>query len=176
MAYNLYTDKANKFNCNIEIEGTSLAKSKVRLVVETDEMSYMFNGFIENTGLCEVNIPKTKNFLPEGTKGNMRLEVIADDVYFEPWSSDFNVKTNKKVNVVVTEQVEDKPKLSVQVFEQKEEPVKPKIVETVSVKEEKIVTKPKIEERKTITSKPVKKQSSSTQFTKEEFMKMLMRK
>ncbi len=83
MAYNLYTDKPNKFNCNIEIEGTSLAKSKVRLVVETDEMSYMFNGTIENTGICEVNIPKTKHFLSEGTKGNMRLEVIADDVYFE---------------------------------------------------------------------------------------------
>jgi hypothetical protein len=129
MAYNLYTDKANKFNCNIEIEGTSLSKSKVRLVIETDEMSYMFNGSIENTGICEVNIPKTKHFLPEGTKGSMRLEVIADDVYFEPWASDFNVKTNKKVNVVVAEQVEDKPKVNVIVAEQKEEPVKQKVVE-----------------------------------------------
>ena len=72
---------------------------------------------------------QTKHFLPEGTKGNMRLEVIADDVYFEPWSSDFNVKTNKKVNVVVAEQVEDKPKVNVIVAEQKEEPVKPKVVE-----------------------------------------------
>jgi len=130
MAYNLYTDKPNKFNCNIEIEGTSLAKSKVRLVIETNEMSYMFNGTIENTGICEVNIPKTKHFLPEGTKGNIRLEVIADDVYFEPWNSDFNVKTNKKVNVVVTEQVEDKPKLRVQVFEQPKESSKPKIIES----------------------------------------------
>ena len=140
MGYNLYTDKANKFNCNIEIEGTSLAKSKVRLVIETDEMSYMFNGKIENTGICEVNIPKTKHFLPEGTKGNMRLEVIADDVYFEPWASDFSVKTNKKVNVVVTEQVEDKPKVNVVVAEQKEEPVKPKIAETKTVQ-----TKRKVE-------------------------------
>jgi len=130
MGYNLYTDKANKFNCNIEIEGTSLAKSKVRLVIETDEMSYMFNGKIENTGICEVNIPKTKHFLPEGTKGNMRLEVIADDVYFEPWASDFSVKTNKKVNVVVAEQVEDKPMVKVQVMEQPEEPKKQKVVET----------------------------------------------
>jgi hypothetical protein len=133
MAYSLFTDKPNKFNCNIEIEGTSLAKSKVRLVVETDEMTYMFNGSIENNGLCEVNIPKTKNFLSEGSKGNMRLEVIADDVYFEPWSSDFSVKTQKKVNVVVQEQVEDKPKLKVQVFEQEQEKVSEKnevVVET----------------------------------------------
>ena len=130
MTYSLYTDKPNKFNCNIEIEGTSLSKSKVRLVVETDEMSYMFNGNIENTGVCEVNIPKTKHFLPEGTQGLMRLEVIADDVYFEPWSSQFNVKTNKKVNVVVSEQMEEKPKLRVQVMEQPQEEPKPRIVET----------------------------------------------
>jgi hypothetical protein len=121
MAYNLYTDKPNKFNCDISIEGTSLAKSKVRLVIETDEMSYMFNGSIENNGICEVNIPKTKHFLPEGTKGNIKLEVIADDVYFEPWSSDFYVKTNKKVNVVVAEQVDEKPTVKVQVMEQRNE-------------------------------------------------------
>jgi hypothetical protein len=63
----------------------------------------------------------------------MRLEVIADDVYFEPWSSDFNVKTNKKVNVVVAEQVEDKPKVNVVVAEQNEEPVKPKVVESKKI-------------------------------------------
>jgi hypothetical protein len=129
MIYNLYTDKPNKFNCNIEIEGTSLSKSKVRLVIESENMTYLFNGRIENNGICEVNIPKTKHFLSEGSKGLMRLEVIADDVYFEPWSSEFNVKTNKKVNVVVSEQIEEKPKLKVQVIEQQEETVKP-IVET----------------------------------------------
>lgn len=155
MAYNLYTDKPNKFNCNIEIEGTSLAKSKVRLVVETDEMSYMFNGTIENTGICEVNIPKTKHFLSEGTKGNMRLEVIADDVYFEPWSSDFNVKTNKKVNVVVSEQVEDKPRLKVQVMEQEEE------------------VRPVVEHRKPIRQKEVKKLKRPA-MTKEDIIKKLM--
>lgn len=135
MAYYLFTDKPNKFNCNIEIEGTSLAQSKVRLVIETDEMSYMFNGKIENTGICEVNIPKTKHFLPENTKGLMRLEVIADDVYFEPWSSDFNVKTTKKVNIVVAEQVEDeRPKLKVEVFQPKEET---KVVNETKIKQEK---------------------------------------
>ena len=152
MAYNLYTDKPNKFNCNIEIEGTSLAKSQVRLVVETDEMSYMFKGRIENNGLCEVNIPKTKHFLPEGSNGNMRLEVIADDVYFEPWASDFSVKTNKKVNVVVAEQVEEKPKMRVQVIEQ----------------EETIVQKPKVTE--------VKSPKKTVNLTKEEFLRKLMGK
>ena len=135
MAYKLYTDKANKFNCNIEVEGTSLAKSQVRLVIESDDMSYMFKGSIQSNGECEVTIPKTKNFLPEGTVGNMRLEVIADDVYFEPWASDFSVATNKKVTVQIAEQEEEKPKMKVQVVEQKEEPkVSKPIVETKNVK------------------------------------------
>jgi hypothetical protein len=138
MAYKLYTDKANKFNCNIEVEGTSLAKSQVRLVIESDDMSYMFKGSIQSNGECEVTIPKTKNFLSEGTFGNMRLEVIADDVYFEPWASDFSVATNKKVTVQIAEQEEDKPKMKVQVIEQKEEPKVQKPV----VKEEKVVKKP----------------------------------
>ena len=138
MAYKLYTDKANKFNCNIEVEGTSLAKSQVRLVIESDDMTYMFKGSIQSNGECEVTIPKTKNFLPEGTVGNMRLEVIADDVYFEPWASDFSVATNKKVTVQIAEQEEDKPKMKVQVVEQKEEPKVQKPV----VKEEKVVKRP----------------------------------
>ena len=70
----------------------------------------------------------------------MRLEVIADDVYFEPWSSDFSVKTNKKVNVVVAEQVEERPKMKVQVFEQQEE--KPKIQESKKEKVENLKSNP----------------------------------
>jgi hypothetical protein len=63
----------------------------------------------------------------------MRLEVIADDVYFEPWSSEFNVKTNKKVNVVVSEQIEEKPKLRVQVMEQEEIKVSEPVVKKPQV-------------------------------------------
>lgn len=154
MAYKLYTDKSNKFNCNIEVEGTSLAKSQVRLVIESDEMTYMFKGSIQSNGECEVTIPKTKNFLSEGTTGNMRLEVIADDVYFEPWSSDFSVATNKKVTVQIAEQEEDKPKMKVQVAEQKEEPR---------------AQKPKVQEQKKV-------QRPSNVLTKEELIKKLIGK
>jgi hypothetical protein len=154
MAYKLYTDKSNKFNCNIEVEGTSLAKSQVRLVIESDEMTYMFKGSIQSNGECEVTIPKTKNFLSEGTTGNMRLEVIADDVYFEPWSSDFSVATNKKVTVQIAEQEEDRPKMKVQVVEQKEEPKS---------------QKPKVQEQKKV-------QRPSNVLTKEELIKKLIGK
>jgi hypothetical protein len=151
MAYKLYTDKSNKFNCNIEVEGTSLSKSQVRLVIESDEMNFMFKGSIQSNGECEVIIPKTKNFLSEGTIGSMRLEVIADDVYFEPWSSDFSVVANKKVTVQIAEQEEEKPKMKVQVIEQKEEkPVKQQVQEVKQVKK------------------------SDNSFTKEEIIKRLL--
>ena len=114
MSYLLYTDKPNKFNCTIEVEGTSLTKSQVRLVIESDDINYMFKGSIQSNGECEVIIPKTKNFLSEGSIGSMRLEVIADDVYFEPWASDFSVVTNKKVTVQIAEQEEEKPKVQEQ--------------------------------------------------------------
>jgi negative regulator of replication initiation len=82
----------------------------------------------------------------------MRLEVIADDVYFEPWSSDFSVITNKKVSVQIAEQEEEKPKMKVQVVEQKEEekPVKKQVSEIKQVKK------------------------SDNSFTKEEIIKRLL--
>lgn len=120
MSYKLYTDKPNKFNCDIQIEGTSLAKSKVRLVLETNDISYMFYGRIENNGVCEVKIPKTKDFLSEGSNGLMKLEVIADDVFFQPWSSEFMVETDKKMKVSVKPKKEpkkDKEELMNEIFD-----------------------------------------------------------
>lgn len=120
MSYKLYTDKPNKFNCDIQIEGTSLTKSKVRLVLETNDISYMFYGRIENNGVCEVKIPKTKDFLSEGSNGLMKLEVIADDVFFQPWSSEFMVETDKKMKVSVKPKKEpkkDKEELMNEIFD-----------------------------------------------------------
>jgi hypothetical protein len=84
----------------------------------------------------------------------MRLEVIADDVYFEPWSSDFSVATNKKVTVQIAEQEEEKPKMKVQVVEQKEEPK---------------VEKPKVQESKIVKKLP-------NTLTKEDILKKLLGK
>jgi hypothetical protein len=148
MSYKLYTDKVNKFSCNIQVEGTSLANSRVRLVVESDDLTYMFNGQIYDEGTCEVTIPKTKQFLPEGKKGMMRLEIIADDVYFEPWNSVFTVEQEKKVAVVVKEQIDTKPKITVEVTQPKEEkkpvvetkePVKQRVVEKRSKNDDEVV-------------------------------------
>jgi hypothetical protein len=75
-------------------------------------MAYLFKGKIFENGVCEFELPKLKGILNEGDKGLLKLEVIADDVHFEPWNSEFVVGADKKVNVVVQEQaVSDKPKI-----------------------------------------------------------------
>jgi hypothetical protein len=113
MSYKLYTDKANKFQCTIQVEGTSLNNSQARIILETNnDMSYLFKGKLYENGVCEFDLPKLKNILTEGEKGLLRLEIIADDVHFEPWNSQFNVVADKKINVVVQEQItSEKPKI-----------------------------------------------------------------
>ena len=102
--YKLFTDKAELFECDIKIEGSSLSKSTARLVVETNDYSLMFNGKISSTGKCEIPIKKLKGLIDESTKGNMRLEVIAEDTYFIPWKSEFEIDASKKVTVEVRSQ------------------------------------------------------------------------
>jgi TusA-related sulfurtransferase len=102
--YTLYTDKQELFECSISLEGASVKNSKVRLVVEADNLNLLFKGTIDSSGKCTVPIRKLKNLLEESTKGKIRLEVIADDTYFTPWESDFEVETARKVTVEVKSQ------------------------------------------------------------------------
>ena len=107
--YKLFTDKSELFECDIKLQGASLKKSKARLVVETQDYSLMFNGSISNGGKCEIPIRKLKGLIDEDTTGNIRLEVIAEDTFFTPWESDFEVETSKKVTVEVKSQTLKKP-------------------------------------------------------------------
>ena len=107
--YKLFTDKAELFECSISLQGASLKKSKARLVVETPEYSLLFKGKISKGGKCEIPIKKLKGLIDEDTKGNIRLEVIAEDTFFTPWESNFEVDTSKKVTVEVKSQKLKKP-------------------------------------------------------------------
>ena len=107
--YKLFTDKAELFECSISLQGASLKKSKARLVVETQDYSLLFNGNISKSGKCEIPIKKLKGLIDEDTTGNIRLEVIAEDTFFTPWESDFEVETSKKVTVEVKTQTTKKP-------------------------------------------------------------------
>jgi len=166
MSYKLFTDKVNKFQCSIQVEGTSLEKSQARVILEiNDEMAYLFKGKIFDNGVCEFELPKLKGILNEGDKGLLKLEVIADDVHFEPWNSEFVVGADKKVNVVVQEQVEEKP---------------PKIVMN-EISLTRVEDKPKVQERKPQpvqeTKKVIKKAiQNSPYLTKEDLLRKLLNK
>ena len=107
--YKLFTDKSELFECDIKLEGASLSKSSARLVVETSDYSLLFKGNINSSGKCEIPIRKLKGLIDENTTGNIRLEVIAEDTYFTPWESDFEVDASKKVTVEVKSQQIKKP-------------------------------------------------------------------
>ena len=122
--YKLFTDKSELFECDIKLEGASLSKSKARLVVETSDYSLLFNGNINSSGKCEIPIRKLKGLIDENTTGNIRLEVIAEDTFFTPWESDFEVDASKKVTVEVKSQSTKKPivETKVKVKVKKEKP------------------------------------------------------
>ena len=63
--YKLFTDKAELFECDIKIEGSSLSKSIARLVVETGDYSLMFYGKISTDGRCQIPIKKLKGLIDE---------------------------------------------------------------------------------------------------------------
>ena len=121
--YKLFTDKSELFECDIKLEGASLSKSKARLVVETSDYSLLFKGEINSSGKCEIPIRKLKGLIDENTTGNIRLEVIAEDTFFTPWESDFEVDASKKVTVEVKSQQTKKPivetKIKVKVKDEK---------------------------------------------------------
>ena len=70
------------------------------------------------SSVSPINIPPPKlSILPEGTRGKIKLEVIAEDTRFIPWEDRFLVKADKKVYVQIKEQKEnkffDKPSINV---------------------------------------------------------------
>ena len=101
MAYKLYTDKQETFECDLFLEGADLKESSARILVETKDLTLLFPGEINEDGNCKVPIKKLKGLLDEKSEGNIKLEVIAEDTLIEPWQSEFVVETSKKVTVEV---------------------------------------------------------------------------
>ena len=132
MAYKLYTDKQEVFECDLFLEGADLKDSSARIIVETDNLTLLFKGKINKDGNCKVPIKKLKGLFEENQKGLMKLEVIAEDVYFKPWESDFIIETSKKIKVEVKEQKKStKPKMVVSEIKQKPKKVIPKKVNII---------------------------------------------
>jgi hypothetical protein len=139
--YTLYSDKNNIFECDIQLEGASLSQAFARVIVEGNDLNLVFNGNINNDGNCRIEMPKL-NMLKEG--GEMKLEIIADDMYFNPWNSDFEIKKSKNITVEVKQPKdniikENKAKVRVNINQQK--PVSKKQVKSKKTIKESKFTK-----------------------------------
>ena len=133
--YTLYSDKKNIFECDIQLEGASLSQAFARVIIEGDDLNLIFNGTINNDGYCKIEMPKLN--VMEGN-GNMKLEVIADDMYFNPWDSSYELKKSKSVKVEVRQPTQDvitetKAKVKVNVVNEQKE-VKPPTKRVVKTK------------------------------------------
>lgn len=114
MSYKLYTDKNENFECEVNVKNASLKNSRARIVVESDDLNLVFPGEIKE-GKCVVPIKKLKGLLEENSKGKMQLEIIVEDMYFTPWSSDFIVEEHTSVKVKLNEEKEEETKPTVEV-------------------------------------------------------------
>lgn len=136
--YTLFTDKTELFECNIKLEGASLKNSQARLIIESEDINLLFKGQITSDGKCIIPIKKLKGLLEGSTKGEIKLEVIADDTYFTPWKSEFIVEASKKLTVEVKSQdadliTESAPKVQVSGIKETIDPITEHIVKLVKL-------------------------------------------
>lgn len=97
-SYSIFKDKDENFECNISIEGANPDTAQIRLVLDSKVWNIVLYGELDKDGQCSVPIKKGIP-LAEGTKGDIRLEIIVDDQLFVGWEDEFVVTLSKKVNV-----------------------------------------------------------------------------
>lgn len=104
--YKIYRDKPETFICDMEITGANPVNSKARIIIESKDLTYMFEGSISDKGQCKIPLKKM-NFLNENETGKIKLEIIAEDMVFNPWVEDFVAVSSKKVSIKHIQESED---------------------------------------------------------------------
>lgn len=102
LAYKIFRDKAESFECRVMIEGSDVKKTAVRLILESEEWNIFFKGSI-NGGVCRIPLKKI-SILSPGLKGVIKLEVVVDGEIFYPWYETFQVQNSKNVKVEILSQ------------------------------------------------------------------------
>jgi len=101
-------EEANELAFKIQVEGAS-SPAKVRLVCESGDVSYMFNGKgTSEDGVVQFVIPQMKEKLSEGTY-SAKVEVLIENRYFSPVQFQINFKKAMKV---FAESIQVKPIMS----------------------------------------------------------------
>lgn len=90
-------EESNELLFKVKVEGADPAPVKVRLVCESGDMAYMFNGqSVGGDGLIQFNMPALNGKLKEGLY-QARIEVFIDNCYFTPVQFQINFKKAVKV-------------------------------------------------------------------------------
>ena len=106
MAYKLFLDKQQAFQCQLRLDGASFSNAKARIVVESQGVNVIFKGKINPSGLCTIPFNKHRKLLDEHSSGIMTLEIIADGVLFQPWESKFSIVPSEKPAIKLRELIE----------------------------------------------------------------------
>jgi hypothetical protein len=71
--YTIQLDQAKNFECSLKIQGASLKKSKINMIIEGDAFDIKLKGTIDSDGQVTIPVKKLKGILDENVKGNMFL-------------------------------------------------------------------------------------------------------
>jgi hypothetical protein len=106
-----FKDKKRTFQCSVLVEGADIKNTTARLVLKFPESNknYLYYGTIDENSVCSIDIPALREV--KDTKGQAILEVISESTFFEPWTSDFELKESKTVKVEMIDN-STKPKLN----------------------------------------------------------------
>ena len=81
------------------MEGTG-EKAKPRFLLKSDDISLIFEGVMKDSKTCEFTIPRLDGMF-KASKADAIIEVIVENRYFKPWSSE--VKLEAPIRVKITE-------------------------------------------------------------------------
>jgi len=91
-------EESNELLFRVKIEGTEPSPAKVRLVCESGDLAYMFNGYpTQEEGVVQFLLPVLKDKISEGMYLS-RVEVLIENRYFAPVN--FNIDFKQAVKVV----------------------------------------------------------------------------
>ncbi len=93
----LLLDEENELTFALTIEGSRPATAQCRLLLESDDMSLVFESDSYDGSEITVTLPPLKHVLKEG-EYNMDLEVIVEDKYFKPLSLTGNFEKSLEIS------------------------------------------------------------------------------
>lgn len=92
----IFKDVPWTFVAYVDIKGATTNNTKARLLIKLDRMTLLFEGIVSGNQVT-VKVPKLSGI--EDTSAVIALEVIADEVYFEPYTARATLDNKRAIEV-----------------------------------------------------------------------------